>query len=63
MKLFLIFGRSNDGRQVNGQFEAENEQIAMVKATCRFSKELNVAVDEIFVTYCEENPRFQWTSK
>lgn len=63
MKLFLIFAKSNDERQVNGYFEAEKEQIAMAKATCRFSKELNVPADEIFVTSCEKNPRFQWTSK
>jgi hypothetical protein len=63
MKTFLIFVKSNDGRMDNGYFEANDMNLAMAKAICRFSKEWNVLADEIFVTSCEENPRFQFTSK
>lgn len=63
MKNFLIYVKANNGRMDNGQFEADNQNLAMAKAICRFSKEWNVPADEILITYCEENPRFQWTSK
>ena len=63
MKKFLIFVKANDGRMDNGQFEADDQNLAMAKAICRFSKEWNVAADEVFVTHCEVDPKFQWTSK
>ena len=63
MKKFLIFVKANDGRMDNGQFEADNQNLAMAKAICRFSKEWNIPADEIFVTHCEVDPKFQWTSK
>ena len=63
MEKFLIFVKSSDGRMDNGYFEADDMNIAMAKAICRFSKEWNVQADDIFITYCEENPGFQFTSK
>ena len=59
MKTFNIYVKIGDN-QFNGYFEAKDENEAMMKALCRFSKENNCQADDVIITYCEETTKFMY---